>query len=214
MKCSSIRSFFHFLEALALRPIAAPIFVRCPDHIAAVFAPFKLEESYLSSLHYIERHYKNEPLLYCLSPEEFDTEKEDLVLQYFETLSKPLIWVIPQSYPRLRFESQKSFFQIFLYEGSSSIQENNPPRLRELLLPSFTALPQRTTPELSEYLKIWLKAFVSEIALHNEQLSHRKTAIDALDIILATLPTPEQHYLFFRQIKWALYRYLRDLKKS
>lgn len=213
MKCSSIASFFHFVEALARHPVAAPIFVRCPDHIAAVFAPFKLEESYLSSLNYIERHYKNEPLLYCLSPEEFDVEKEELVLQYFETLTKPLIWIVPQSSPLLRFESQKSFFQVFLYDESLSGKRGGHPKLRDLLLPTFTELPQRTTPEISEYLEVWLKAFVSEIALHNEKSSHRKTAIEALDIILAVLPAPEQHYLFFRQIKWALYRYLRDLKK-
>lgn len=213
MKCSSMTAFFHFLEALALRPVAAPIFVRCPDHIAAVFAPFQLKESYLSSLHYMERQYKNEPFLYCLSPEQFDTQKEDIILQYLETLSKPLIWIVPQSYPRLRFESQKYFFQIFLYDATVSNNNAHCAKLRELLLPSFTELPQRATPELSQYLNVWLKAFITEIALQNEKASHRKTALEALDIILEALPSPEQHYLFFRQVKWALYRYLRDLKK-
>lgn len=207
MKFDNIAAFFLFIEQLASRPIAAPIFVRCPRAMAAIFEPRRLQESYIASIQYLERAHKNDPVLYCLHPETFDTEQEELLLQYFDNLSKPLIWILPSDAPLFRFEKQGHYLRCTITQEPQ--EEPLCPSLRELLLPHFRHLPERSTPEMATYLRPWLRAFITELG-HSER---RDAGLEALSLVLDTLAMPEQHYLFFRQLKWAFYRYLRAVKK-
>lgn len=213
MKFANLAQFFDFIEQLSSNPVNGPIIVRCPDVLASCFSPWQLHAPYLSSLQYIERRDRNQQVLYCLNSENIDADDEALLAQQAQMLEKPLLWVVPHSHKPLVLETHQRCLRVFVGAQSELSDESNRP-LRDLLLPQFQNLPHRSTPDQEAYLQSWLKAFNHEMAQHSPLNGHQALATQTIDIILGALAYPAQKYLVFRQIKWALFRYMRGIKKQ
>lgn len=211
MKCLSLSSFFHLVEKMAQAPCSGVIMVRCSEELSAVFKPYELEQPLITSLHFLERQAKNQSFIFCLSSSMPPEEEQCHLLEAMAQVNKTIFWIVPDSLALSVAEKMQRCFHITV--GPKNVPQEESVRLRELLLPYFTNLPQRQTPDTADYLQRWLQSFIAELKYHGDKPQHDKHALEAIEIILKSLEDNSQPYLVFRQIKWALYRYMRSLKK-
>jgi hypothetical protein len=210
MKCHGIASFFHFVEKLAAAHLAGPILVRCPASIASLFHSVQLQEPFLSSFQYIERQAKNDAVIFCLNNATLDIQHQALLEPHLSQIQKPLFWMIESSDPALLFEQKQCYPILVIYDERPHLSVSP---LRDLIRATCTALPQRHTPDNFDYVRQWLRAFITEITHHENYEAHTPLALTSLQMIIPDLARTEQSYVLYRHLKWALFSYLCGLKK-